>query len=160
MSATQIVLGYTEGSWQSSSGGEAEPVQLSTIACPNNLQSVTDTPLDLLEESERISLKLRSSGVKAEQVEALSIATPHNNQSPTDTALDFFNLSEELSLKQLSLVVKAETAASPSASDILEEVPLTLQQREAISRQHPLKFITGHYGSGKVTVSYTWNCYI
>ena len=27
---------------------------------------------------------------------------------------------------------------------------LSVQQREAVSRRHHLKFITGHYGSGKV----------
>ena len=156
----QIVPVSAEGSRQSSGelrslGGEAE--QISLIASPNNVQSANDTHLDPLRGNELC--------VEAETVEALL-----NDSSPSD----FLDLSDQLPLtmqqreantellplKQQSLGVKAETAASPSASDILEEVPLTLQQREAINRRHPLKFITGHYGSGKVTVSYTWNCYI
>ena len=75
--------------------------------------------------------------------------------------VDFLDESELISLKQRSLAVIAEPVepllfASPSASDLFnrsEELPLTLQQREAISQRHPLKFITGHYGTGKVTVS-------
>ena len=109
------------------SGEEAEPVQLSSIASPKNQQSATDTTLDLLDKSELLPLKQRSLGVKAEQVEALSIAPAPFNQSTTEAAL-----------------------LDPS-----KEVPLTVQQREAISRRHHLKFITGHYGSGKVTVSCT-----
>ena len=36
---------------------------------------------------------------------------------------------------------------------------LTAQQREAISRRHHLKFILGHYGSGKVKYSLSQRCY-
>ena len=144
----QIVPVSAEGSRQSSGelrslGGEA---QLSSIASPNNVQSANDTHLDPLRGNELC--------VEAETVEALL-----NDSSPSD----FLDLSDQLPLtmqqreantellplKQQSLGVKAET----EASDTLEEVPLTVQQREAINRRHPLKFITGHYGSGKVTVS-------
>ena len=153
-SAPQTVPGSTEGSQQSS--GEAELVQLSSTA--NDLQSATHTALDLLDERELLPLKQRSSGVKTETVDSLPI-----NRSTTDaSALDLTNISEELPLNRLSLGIKAETVAIPSnvqsASDrldLIEEIPLTLQQREAISRRHHLKFITGHYGSGKVTFSYT-----
>ena len=76
----------------------------------------------------------------------------------TDTAPDLLDMSEELPLNQRSLGVKAETVASLSASHFMDpskELSLTMQQKEAISRRHHLKFITGHYGSGKVTVSCT-----
>ena len=142
---------------QHSLGVTDEPVETLAIASLPINQSVTDTPSDLLDESER------SSGFKTETVETLSIASLPINQSTTDaSALDLTNLSGELPLNRLSLGIKAETVATPSnvqsASDCLdfiEDIPLTLQQREAISRRHHLKFITGHYGSGKVTVSYT-----
>ena len=155
-SAPQTVPGSTEGSQQSS--GEAELVQLSSTA--NDLQSATHTALDLLDERELLPLKQRSSGVKTETVETLSIASLPINQSTTDaSALDLTNLSGELPLNRLSLGIKAEPVATPSnvqsASDCLdfiEDIPLTLQQREAISRRHHLKFITGHYGSGKVII--------
>ena len=137
----QTVLGSSEVSRQSASDGEADLVQLSLIASLDNLQSGNDTPLDLLDESELLPLKINQStndaardlldeiqqsvGVKAETVEPLSIASPSDLQS----ASDFLDPSEEL--------------------------PLTLQQKEVISRRHHLKFITGHYGTGKVTVSFT-----
>ena len=162
--------GSTEGSsgQPKSLGGGEELVQLSLIASPNNLTSATDTTL----ETELLPLKLKSLGAKAEPVETLSIASLTINQSTTDAAQDLSDESELLVLKQQSLAVKAETVeplsiASPSdlqsASDFLdlsEKFPLTLQQREAISRRHHLKFITGHYGSGKVTVSHTCNWYM
>ena len=140
--AMQIVPVSAEGSRQSSGehrslGGED---QLSSIASPDNVQSAND--LDLVKGNELC--------VEAERVEALL-----NDSSPSD----FLDLSDELpltmqhtELEQRSLGVKAETVASPSATEFdleLEEVPLTVQQR-AINRRHPLKFITGHYGSGKV----------
>ena len=138
---------------------EAEPVETLSIAIN---QSTTDAALDLLDASEPLPLKLRSLGVKTETVEHLSIASLPIYQSTTDVAPDLLNLSEELPLKRQSLGVKAETITSPSdlqsASlflDLSEEFPLTLQQNEAISRRHHLKFITGHYGSGKVKVSST-----
>ena len=135
-SAPQTVPGSTEGSQQSS--GEAELVQLSSTA--NDLQSATHTALDLLDERELLPLKQRSSGVKTETVASLPI-----NQSTTDaSALDLTNLSGELPLNQLSFGIRADCL------DLIEEIPLTLQQRETISRRHHLKFITGHYGSGKV----------
>ena len=124
-------------------------------------------PPDLLDESEQSPLHLRSLGAKAEPVETLSIASLTINQCTIDAAPDLLDESELIVLKQQLEGVKAETVeplsiGSPSdlqsASDFLdpsEEPPLTLQQREAISRRHHLKFITGHYGSGKVTVSYT-----
>ena len=49
--------------------------------------------------------------------------------------------------------IEASLSDHQSTSVFSEEVLFTLQQREAISRRHHLKFITGHYGSGKVTVS-------
>ena len=124
----QTVPGSAERSGHPRSlDGEAKLVQLSSIASPSNLQSGTDTPLAPLDETELLPLL----GIKAETVEALPIATyPPINQSTTDTVLDPLDESQS------------------------EELPLTLQQREAISRRHHLKFITGHYGSGKVTVSY------
>ena len=45
---------------------------------------------------------------------------------------------------------------SVQPSSIAFDFPLTVQQREAISRRHHLKFITGHYGSGKVEVYYAF----
>ena len=157
------MLGSAERSRQSSElwslGGEADLDQFSPIA--NNLQSATDTPPDLVDESELLPLKQGALVVEAEPVETLSIAI---NQSTTDAALDLLDASEQLPLKLRSLGVKTETVETllnafpsnlQSASYSLylsEELPLTLQQREAISRRHPLKFITGHYGSGKVTI--------
>ena len=148
-SATQTVLGNTEGSRQSS-----EQLRSSgAIATPNSLQSVTDTASDLLDENELLPI-----------LETLSIASPPINQSTTDTSLELLDDSEQLPMKLRTLGVKPVEAPSisslsnlQSASDFLDlskEFPLTLQQREAISRRHHLKFITGHYGSGKVIVSY------
>ena len=126
-SATQTVPASREGSQQSS--GQLRSLdgeaQLPSLASPNNQQPANEEHLDLLDESELLLLKQRP-GVEAELVEALSIdSSPVDLQSSTD----FLNLNEELTL--------------------------TLQQREAISRRHHFKFITGHYGSGKVTGSYT-----
>ena len=107
----------------------------------------------------------KSLGGGEELVQLSLIASPNNLTSATDTTLE----TELLPLKLKSLGVKAETveplsiASSSdlqSASDLLdlgEKFPLTQQQREAISRRHHLKFITGHYGSGKVTLSHTCN---
>ena len=103
-----------------------------------------------------------------------SSLTTCNSKSATQTVPDSVEGSQQLygQLIQWSLADKAETvevllSASPSdlqsASDFLdlsEKFPLTLQQREAISRRHHLKFITGHYGSGKVTISHTCNWYM
>ena len=163
--ATQTMSSYTEGSQQSSEqlrslGEDVELVQLSSITSPNSLQSVTDTAPDVLDENELLPIL----GVKAEPVETLLIASPPVNQSTTDASLDHLDVSELLPLKLRTLGVKAEPVEALSISsppnlqpasdslDLSEELPLTLQQREAIGRRHHLKFITGHYGSGKVTV--------
>ena len=146
-------------------GGEVEPVKLSSIASPNNLQSATDTPPDSLDESELLPLF----GIETEPVETLSIDSPPINQSTTDAPPDLFNLSEQLPLKEQSLDETIGTLSNTSPSDLQsasdfmdpsKELPLTLQQREAINRRHHLKFITGHYGSGKVTLSHTCNWYM
>ena len=95
---------------------------------------------------------------EAELVQPFLIASPHNLPSASSRAMKFLNdIEEELPLK-LRLLGKAETF--PDVLDGSEKFSLTLQQREAISRRHPLKFITGHYGSGKVTISHTCNWYM
>ena len=130
----------------------AETVEPVLIASSHPHQSATNTALDLLNESEEQS----SLGVKAETVEL-------NLQS----AAHVLDASEELTFKpRLSsgeawsaepLLITSPPSDNQSAKDTSldvldesEQLPLTLQQREAISRRHPLKFITGHYGSGKV----------
>ena len=153
----QITPGSSERSRQSSGqlrslGGKDELAQLSS---PNNLQSATDATLDLLDKSGQPSKS--SLGVKSEQVETLSVTSPPFNQSTTNAGLDLLDQSEELPLKQQQSTVEALSIASPSNLpstflDPSEELSLTLQQREAISRQYHFKFITGHYGSGKVRV--------
>ena len=168
--ATQTMSSYTEGSQQSSEqlrslGEDVELVQFSSLTSPDSIQSVTDTAPDVLDENELLPIL----GVKAEPVETLLIASPPVNQSTTDASLDHLDVSELLPLKLRTLGVKAEPVEDLSISsptnlqpasdsdslDLSEELFLTPQQREAISRRHHLKFITGHYGSGKVTASYT-----
>ena len=105
-----------------------------------------------------------SLGEEVELVQLSSNASHNNLQSTTEIApADILDKSELPPLKLRSLGVRAEglsiASLSPLQSDYhfldrIEELPLTLQQKEAISRRHHLKFITGHYGSGKVTVSY------
>ena len=142
---------------------EAELVQPFLIASPHNLPSASSRAMEFLNDiEEELPLKLRLLG-KAETIES-------NIQS----SADFLGASEELPSKlsgEAAELVEPFSITSPpnlqSAKDTslevldkIEELPLTLQQREAISRRHPLKFITGHYGSGKVTISHTCNWYM
>ena len=132
--------------------GEAELVQPFLIASPHNLPSASSRAMEFLNDiEEELPLKLRLLG-KAETIES-------NLQS----SADFLGASEELpsKLSGEAELVEPFSITSPSNLqsaketflDVLDEsekFSLTLQQREAISRRHPLKFITGHYGSGKV----------
>ena len=49
-----------------------------------------------------------------------------------------------------SLQIQQHTAGCPECGKRTAQLLLSSQQREAISRRHHLKFILGHYGSGKV----------
>ena len=46
--------------------------------------------------------------------------------------------------------IQQHTAGCPECGKRTAQLLLSPQQREAISRRHHLKFIIGHYGSGKV----------
>ena len=176
--ATQTMSSYTEGSQQSSEqlrslGEDVELVQLSSLTSPNSIQSVTDTAPDVLDENELLPMlevkatdsegsqqsseELRPLSGEVELVQLSSLPSPNSLQSTTDTAPDHLDVSELLPKAEpvgtRSISSQTSLQSASDSLDLNEELPLTLQQREAIGRRHHLKFITGHYGSGKVTVS-------
>ena len=61
---------------------------------------------------------------------------------------------QKKSLVKLPLQIRNHTAGCVECGKRTAQLLLSPQQREAISRRHHLKFILGHYGSGKVGYSY------
>ena len=61
-----------------------------------------------------------------------------------------FNICEMKLLVKPEIQIQAHIAGCSKCGSRTAHLFLSTQQREAISRQHHLKFIIGHYGSGKV----------
>ena len=87
-------------------------------------QPVSQTMPDVMDGSQQSAEQLRLVDGDNERVESFFCASTFDLHSVNHTALDNFDESDQLLL--------------------------SVQQREAISRRHPFKFIIGHYGSGKV----------
>ena len=101
--------------------GQLEPHQPpSLLSHQCNLKSTQQTVPGATDRSQQGVGQLRSLDKGSELVEP--VASPHSIQSVNHKTLDCLEESEQLALAQ----------------------------REAIKRRHPLKFIVGHYGSGKV----------
>ena len=159
--SNQNVTDGVDGSQHSLLGEEGQLKQ-SSIDSPPFPQSATASEelrsLSIVEAEPADPSSSTSTAREGEElppVQPLSNTSLPTNQSASDTALDVLEESKDLPpVDPLSISTShSDQSDGSTVLDVLEEgdqLHLTLPQREAIGRRHPFKFITGHYGSGKV----------